>query len=52
VDVSETAREAGIKFPLALTRAVWAADALALLDGCPGPRPEDDASPEGGGSAR
>jgi hypothetical protein len=24
VDVSETAREAGIKFPVALTRAVWA----------------------------
>lgn len=23
VDVSETAREAGIKFPVALTRAVW-----------------------------
>ena len=23
VDVSETAREAGIRFPLALTRAVW-----------------------------
>ena len=24
VDVSETARESGIKFPVAVTRAVWA----------------------------
>jgi len=24
VDLSETAREAGIKFPVAVTRAVWA----------------------------
>lgn len=35
VDVSATAKEAGINYPVAMTRAAWA-EAVSLSDGTPG----------------
>jgi hypothetical protein len=39
IDVSETAREAGIRFPVAVTRAVWAA-CVEVPKGCEGVQDE------------